>query len=48
MKLHANAKSWGAKSSDLPACDLWACEQVSLELGRAGYRLAATLNKVWP
>ena len=38
----------GAKSSDLPGYDRWAREQVSLELGRAGYRLAAILKKVWP
>ena len=48
LTFHANAKSWGAKSSDLPGYDQWAREQVSLELGRAGYRLAAILKKVWP
>ena len=48
LTFHANAKSWGAKSSDLPGYDKWAREQVSLELGRAGYRLAAILKKVWP
>ena len=48
LTFHANPKSWGAKSSDLPGYDQWAREQVSLELGRAGYRLAAILKKVWP
>ena len=48
LTFHANDKSWGAKSSDLPGYDPWARAQVSLELGRAGYRLAAVLKKVWP
>lgn len=39
---------WGAKSSNLPAYDQWASAQVRTEIGRAGFRLAAILKKIWP
>jgi len=48
LTFHTTATAWGAQSSDLPGYDQWARGQVSLELGRAGYRLAAILKKVWP
>jgi S1/P1 Nuclease len=44
----ANAKSWTAHSNDLAAYDQWAAGQVRAEIGRAGYRLAAILKKIWP
>ena len=39
---------WNAHSDDLPAYDAWAADQVTTEIGRAGYRLAAVLRKIWP
>lgn len=48
LKFHANPKSWGAQSSNLAAYDKWAAQQVRTEIGRAGYRLAAILKKIWP
>ena len=35
LTLHANPKSWEPRAAP-PAYDLWACEQLSLELGRDG------------
>lgn len=39
---------WGAQSNNLPAYDQWAAAQVRTEIGRAGFRLAAILKKIWP
>lgn len=39
---------WNAHSSNLPASDQFASTQVRTEIGRAGFRLAATLKKIWP
>lgn len=44
----ANAKSWTAHSNNLAGYDKWAAGQVRTEIGRAGYRLAAILKKIWP
>jgi hypothetical protein len=39
---------WDAQSSNLPAYDQFASTQVRTEIGRAGFRLAAILKKIWP
>jgi hypothetical protein len=44
----ANAQSWSAHSDNLAGYDQWAASQVRTEIGRAGYRLAAILKKIWP
>jgi hypothetical protein len=48
LTFHANPHSWGAKTDHLAEYDTWAAAQVRTEIGRAGYRLAAILKKIWP
>jgi S1/P1 nuclease len=43
-----NATTWAAHDTDAAAYDQWAAQQVSTEIARAGYRLAALLQKIWP
>lgn len=48
LKFKANAKSWSATRKNPASYDAWAAAQVRTEIARAGYRLAATLKKIWP
>lgn len=48
LSFTANPVSWTAHSNDPAGYDQWAAGQVRTEIGRAGYRLAAILKKIWP
>ncbi len=48
LTFRANPPGWSAQTRNLAAYDQWAAAQVRTEIGRAGYRLAATLKKIWP
>ncbi|HEV7403133.1 MAG TPA: S1/P1 nuclease [Chthoniobacteraceae bacterium] len=47
----AAAHHWTARAASpqaQAAYDQWAAQQVTIDLGRAGYRLAAVLKRIWP
>jgi hypothetical protein len=48
LQFRTAPNGWNGKSNDLAAYDQWAAEQVRTEIGRAGFRLAAILKKIWP